>query len=354
MQRYSNHYGISVKSYFTNYSNKNLVVKYRSGLIAMVPRGECPTLCSEGRLEIEIDFFTPNLLKFDATGVTKPLDKEIFRQIEAKIKNIEAGYLPGLNLTSHSLTVDIELNEKYATQGNNAIESDFLAADIFVNPTDTLMNDYGPKAAQNSQRVRLNQERHELGSLAVEIMFKDDQGLAGTLWTQLFGDSVQIPTKTGGKEPDGIYITRLGTSSVEPKVTFIPLKTVINDPATLVKHGLYLTKKEADEGGHSKLVQELQSRVAALQRDAAKERERLKEIQDTLIAKVNQLQEDLREQRQVSALLKHQQKIVEERNKSTMEAMKNKQSSTNGTDFIKNMIGIAGLFFSGIKIFGLK
>lgn len=353
MQRYRDNYGISIRSHFTNYSNKTMVVKYRSGLVCMMPNG-APTLSTEGRVEIEIDYLVPNMMSIDQSALTTPLDKEILRQLNERLYDAEKGYIKGQGVSSQSMKIDIILDGRFATPGINAIESDFLGCDIYVNPTDPTLNSYGPKAAQEKQRVKLNTEKSVPGSLAFEIVFKDTHGLAGNLWTQLLGDSIQIPVTDLGTEPDGVYIYRVGTLTADPKVEFIPLEQILKDPGVVIKHGLYWSKKEAEEGGNCKIIQELQSRVATLQREAAKDTARLKDIIAGLEAKIVTLQNELTELKVNANALKNQQRFVDERNRLVNEQLKSKNSSTSGNDFIKNVISIAGLFFSGYKLFALK
>ncbi len=322
-----------------------LLVQQRGVINYIVPGIKEPSYSNEVSLSVTLDVHIPNMVLFDPDAQLNPLDKDIITELEKAIdRETENHYL-----TTHSIvtiTVVVPLTDKHAVGPDKTIVSEVLGITLGQD-VDSKKRSFSKDSANYGLSELKKDVKKEMndGELVMGIKLVDRNNFTSNLWVNVFGSPAIIPKNNSGEIPDGLYIISCNNQSGN-ETTFIPIHELNNDIFT--QYGIYDSKIAALAGGHNKFIQELQSKVSSSRDELEKQKSILKS-NDIKFLTLLQEHNGLKQQ---TALFKQQQKIVEERNKTQLETIKTKQGATSAGEFIKSVVSIAGVAFTGLKLLG--
>ncbi len=333
-------FGYEIHNHFVN----DVLVQSRGGMNYIVPGVKEVQFDSGIVLVVKCTIPSTSRFIIDLNGCSNPLDHAILSLIQERIA--EENQKPAYQFSTLPIEMkfSITLNNDHAASPNGEIVSDIFGitltkdmsqANVFVSST--------VSGGMNELRDAVEpQTGRDVVVTGVKLV--DSSNHFGALWMHVLGAGKQVPVNRNREAPDGLYIySKVGTAA--GKDEFYSLSDLT--PERMKALGLYRNKQLADMGGNSKLLQQLESKAEEL---AANERKTAKTLEDVTTKYVSGL--DLMEsfKRQIQGL-KLEKAMSDERSRLNSEVSKAKHSTSSFSEFIKGLVSVVGVVFTGIKLF---
>lgn len=305
---------------------------------------------------IHLDVYVPHLLKvkftlpnnntiyFDLDSVTNTLDREILTILQEKVKNEADNRKFMSDAFVMIIEFSIPITKEHVGNDEGEIISDLLGFRLTQRLSEAKELIGNTVASECSDLYKEVTEGTESKSLVMGIRLVDPKNQLPGLWTQCLGEGVSVPVIRNEDRPAGLYFTRY-LRGVKPEKCFISIEDI--DESTLKRLGLYSSKNLAAMGGNSKLLQSMQSKVE----EKVLENAKLESNNEELTLKHRQTSNVVENLKRQMALTKIAQSAADAQNKLQYEITKSKHNSNAFGDFIKGLVSVIGLAFTGIKLF---
>lgn len=363
-----------------NLSNEEMIVKAKGGLGYIIRRCKEPTYSTSRKVFVELTgVYLENLLVDEELAMTlfdAALLREIKREVERVKKNTGSEYY--VKNFSNNLHVVINLTSSLVER-NDAIHSEILGITLY----NGLANAHQPGlntpayTFQELFNTTVADQPLPRGGLHHFIYNNDPQRQLKTMWTNIMGKAVQVPVVSDETRQPGLYMgVMLGNEL--PQTLFYTFDGL--DKKTKEALGLFDTRAECESGGNTERALAAEKRVGELGKDLNKTHDQISNLssllqraEDNCTRLTNELtqtkQDNRTELNQIKhrhevemSQLKHQTKmsgdmfkyearIKDAAVKANMDMMKHKGSVNTWGEFAKAIGTIAGLGFTGYKLF---
>jgi hypothetical protein len=363
-----------------NRTNQEMIVRAKGGLGYIIKRCKEPTYSEERCVFVELpNVYIENLLIDEELALTK-FDRELLKGIKQEAdrvkKNAGGQYL--YQTFSHTLHVVIKLMESMVEK-NDAIHSELLGMTLYnglTNANQPSLNTPGFTIQELFNMTIADQPLPE-GGLHHFIFCNDPRRHMGALYSNIMGKAVEVPVVSDETRLPGLYMGVMhGNES--PQTLFYTFDRL--DKKALEALGLFESRSDCESGGNTERAIAAEKRAHDLNKELQKSKDQIDNL-DTLLeraeANCNKLNQDvlqlkqdhrtevtqmkhryeveisqLKHQTKMSGdLFKYEQRIKDAAAKANLELIKHKGSVNTWGEFAKAIGTIAGLGFTGYKLF---
>lgn len=349
----------------TNTSQCEVVVKVKGGLSYLIRSSKEATFINERMLYVEINsIYLDNVIIDETESLTK-LDRRILIELSKEVQRLRENNPHYYRELTNNLSIGIALTQSLI-ESNNAIHSELLGITLYLgvqNASQPSLNT--PGATFKELFEKANRESGESNALTYTVYLNDPKRVSPTLYTNIWGRSVEIPCVNNILKDPGLYI---GLSrGIEPRETlyysFEQLNTKLLEAA-----GIFESKAACDKGGNTerylsvegknkdlvKEVRELNTQVYNLTESVDKlETANSRLTTDLEKAKYEHKHEvaQLKMQHQVATdITKAENRINTTVSKANFDMVKHKASQSTWGDFAKAVTTLAGVAFTGYRL----
>lgn len=363
-----------------NRSNREMIVKAKGGLGYIIRRCKEPTYTPVQQVFVEIPgVYLENLLIDEELALTR-FDAALLKAIKVEVERVKknAGNEYYVQTFSHNLTVMIKLTDKLVEK-HDAIHSEILGMTLYndmVNANQPSLNTPG-YTNQELFNNSIAEQQAPKGGLHHFIFLNDPERVLNPLWVNLMGKAIQVPVVSDETRQPGLYLGLMHGNEV-PQPLFYTFDRL--DKKFKEGLGLFESRAECESGGNTERALAAEKRASDLNKELSKSKDQidnlstLLERSDSSVAKLSQDLTQLKQQHSTDTAqlkhryemeinqLKHHTKISGEMfkyearvkdaaAKANMELVKHKHSVNTWGEFAKAIGTIAGLGFTGYKIF---
>lgn len=343
-----------------NEGRNDILIKQRSGINYILPKLSEPRFGNQATVVVNLEFYAPNRINVNVNDAVTPLDKELFRQLDLELRNIEES-----NKSWKDYPVDVMLiatisDRTYANLDGGGVESKWLGITIHphLDELSTKSTDTSAHGTSEINKEITAQFKDEVGELEpiliVGSYIKDSSGKFNDLFTTVYGKNIKIPKRSNSEIPDGLYIS-YRNSYHTPRLEHIPLEDI--DDKCLIKYGLYTCITDAQKGGHTKLIHDYQSKVADYQSKAVEFQSKILILEESICKSIKAHKDEITvisgkliDSNRATLDVKNQLSWATSTYKHSYATLKDKCSINSGAESIKSAVSIGGLILGAIKI----
>lgn len=323
-----------------NNDHKPIHVRLKGGIEYKVSKSEHPTFNKSPSVLVALECVDLRELKLNPQHALTVFDRALLKKITAVIaEEIECAINPDTELRNKSIKVNLYLNNELVEK-NNAIHSELLGFTLYTGDYD---REIPPLNTPFEVLDEMHGEQDKTNSINISFELIDPTQRAGVLWTNLLGEAKPIYRSQGRTQPEGLYVVLEG-NRIETKRFHIPLDDITNK--LLQGYGIFMTEREAIEGGNSKALLQLEDQIKELRKENRqyegvfrKQSETIQGIESKLVA----LQSDL-------SRTKHTSGMKDLFHKHEVSMLKSKSSQDDFGNLVKNTTAVCSL---GITLYKL-
>lgn len=350
----------------TNTSKDEVVVKVKGGLSYLVRGSKEPTFQNEQMLFVNIQGIYLDNINIDETQALTKLDRRILIELTKELQRLRDNNPHYYSQLTNNLEIVITLTESLV-ETNNAIASELLGITLYrgiENRDQPCLNTPGQTFKEIFEQLR--SESGENSALHCFIYLNDPIRVAPVLWTNVMGRSVEVPRVNNENKKTGLYI---GISrGIEPRETLYYSFEQL-DTKTLEALGIFESKAASDKGGNTERYLSAESKNKELVKDVRDLRSQLDSVSESLekaeLTSLNlktELDKTKYDHKQELASIKLQHQVSSDINKAqthiqgvvskaNFDMVKHKASQNTWGDFAKAVGTLAGVAFTGYKLF---
>lgn len=361
-----------------NRSSQELVVRAKGGLGYIIRRAKEPSYSEQRQVHVTLPQVIMANLLIDENAALTLFDKKLLKAIRVDRDRIKESDTVFFDMFSQDINVIIALTSSLVEK-NDAIHSEILGITLY-------------NGAENANQPALNTPSFTLQELAGTILgetalpkgglhqfiyVNDPRRQCNPMYANVMGRAVEVPVVYDEGIQPGLYIGILHGNET-PQTLYYTFEGL--DTKLMEAKGLYSTKAACESGGNTERALTAENKAKDFSKELVKAKDHATGLQELLQKSetVNsRLGKDLAQSRQdhkteVAQLkhehrleisqLKHQTKVsgdifkYETRIKDTvakanMEFVKHKSSVNNWGEFAKAVGAIAGVAFTGYKLF---
>lgn len=349
-----------------NKSNNVVVVRHKAGLGYMIPSCSEPMYGRQIHLSIKISNLYTEKLEIDNTIAYSNLDRVIINALldeKQRIKDNNHIYM--FSNHPHTFYINVPLGKEETLEENGNIHSEILGFSLYLGVQSK------NKPAMHTPEFTLD----ELANFAAEDFSAEDQGLRTfiylndpekvlpKLYTNIIGNVVEVPSVSDSSRLPGLYMRVVGCKNPQ-LIPFYALDQVTDD--LLLKVGIFKSKGDCLKGpGNTERLVAAETQVKELTKELEKYQNKITDLEELLNKSKEQYRKETRDLRkkidqQDSDIYMykldtkheiHTLKTKDLHNKYLIETVKAKASIGYVSEVVKNFTGIAGVIFTGYKLF---
>lgn len=337
---------VSLKYEIFNRSSDPILMRKHGGMNIIIPQDGNAGYNNNVVLNVTLEFIDPDNVLLDVDGCNNALDKVILSSLQKDISKYLDRERFFLNNERIKITTSVILGSEYAVGEEKEIVSELFGFRLTKNVEMKKRKFISGTATSVIQEIKEDIEGAETtATFLVGLQLNDCDNRLGCLWTHLMGKGVKIPRINDETKPEGLYIA--STAKVESDGSaFIPLKELSEEK--LIELGIYRDKLSADSGGNCKLLLNYRSKADTAAQTLEKTQAALTEANRKYLNALDMVDGFKRQ----LASLKIEKQFIDERTKLANEAKTHKQVTGDFSDFVKGFVSVAGVVFTGIKLFG--
>lgn len=350
----------------TNTSKDEVVVKVKGGLSYLIRGSKEPSFQNEQMLYVSINGIYLDNIMIDETQALTKLDRRILIELGKELQRLRDNNPHYYSTLTNNLQIAIKLTEGLV-ETHNAICSELLGITLYLgiqNRDQPCLNSPGHTFREMFEHLR--EESGENGGLHYFIYVNDPNRVAPVYWTNCLGRSFEVPRLNNDLKKPGLYI---GLSrGIEPRetlyYTFDQLDTKLLEGA-----GIFESKAACDKGGNTERYLAVESRNKDLVKEVRELKTQLDSVSESLEkadtsngilrAELEKVKYDHKQelssiklQHQVSSdISKAENRIQGVVSKANFDLVKHKASQNTWGDFAKAVGTLAGVAFTGYKLF---
>lgn len=363
-----------------NHSNEEMIVRAKGGLGYIIRRCKEPTYSTSRKVFVEIPgVYLDNLLIDEQLAMTH-FDAALLREIKREVERVKKATSSDYYVKNFSNNLHVVINlTKELVEKSDAIHSEILGI--------TLYNGLG-----NANQPALNTPAYtfqELFSMTVAdqplpqgglnhfIYNNDPLRQLKALYVNVMGKAVQVPVVSDETRKPGLYMGIIHGNET-PQTLFYTFDGL--DKKTKEGLGLFDTRSECEGGGNTERALSAEKRASELSKDLNKAHDQITNLSGLLQnaetnttrltnelaqtkqdnrTELNQIKHrhdvemsQLKHQTKMSGdMFKYEARIKDAALKANMDIMKHKGSVNTWGEFAKAIGTIAGLGFTGYKLF---
>jgi hypothetical protein len=361
-----------------NRSSQEMVVRAKGGLGYIIRRAKEPSYSEQRQVHVHIPQVVMANLLIDENAALTLFDKQLLRGIRKdrdRLKDSDTGFF---DMFSQDINVVIALTSSLVEK-NDAIHSEILGITLYngmENANQPSLNT-PPFTLQELCKATLGDQPLPKGGLHYFVYVNDPRRESDPLYTNLKGRAVEIPVVYDDEKQPGLY-TGLMYGNESPVILYYTFEGL--DAKIVESLGLFRSKTACENGGNTERALNAENRVKDLGKEIGKLKEQNTDLQDLLDksegangrltkdlaqarldhkTEVVQLKHEhrvemsqLKHQTKVSGdIFKYESRIKDTVNKASLELVKQKGSANNWGEFGKAMGAVAGIAFTGYKLF---
>lgn len=341
-----------MRHYVENNSAQDIHLKYKGGLSYKVPRHTDPTDRNRFTFIVEIPRASlMNLILNPEEAITK-LDKEIvMRLMEIKEGIMNHNDYAYNSRLQHNLKVTVPLTSALIER-NDGIHSELFGVTLYIGDAGAFKAAlYTPQEVCKGLLPEEDDENNHEKALLWGLYLNDPENRLQTLWVNMAGQARGIPKIADKDRGAGLYIVyRNGDLPLVWKYYTVDQL----DNKLLDSIGVFHSQSEAETGGNTERYLKAEGLIKNLNRDNGDLRKEIKRLESDLIAAgtVNEKIDvaNIRLTNEVSQL-KYELKIQSTVSKVYLEQAKNRNGTSQFSEFCKGASLLAGSVFAGYKLF---
>jgi hypothetical protein len=361
-----------------NRSSQEMVVRAKGGLGYIIRRAKEPSYSSQRQVHVHIPQIVIANLLIDESAALTLFDKQLLKGIRLdrdRLKDSEGNFA---DMFSQDINVVIALTSSLVEK-NDAIHSEILGITLYngmENATQPSMNT-PTFTLKELCTTTLGDQPLPKGGLHHFVYVNDPRRESNPMYTNVMGKAVEVPVVYDDSKQPGLY-TGVMYGNESPQILYYTFEGL--DAKILESLGLFSTKSACENGGNTERMLTAENKVKEFSKEVGRLKDHSNGLQDLLSKSeiVNsRLAKDLTQSRQdhktevaqvkhehrlemsqlkhhtkVSGdIFKYESRIKDTVNKASMELVKQKGSANNWGEFAKAVGAIAGVAFTGYKLF---
>lgn len=361
-----------------NRSSQEMVVKAKGGLGYIIRKSKEPSFSDQRQVHVTIPQIHIANLLIDETAALTLFDKKLLVGIRMDRDRLKESANDFAGMFSQDINVVIALTSSLVEK-NDAIHSEILGITLY----NGMENAAQPSLNTPSFTLRelcsltLGEQPLPKGGLHHFIYINDPRRESKPMYTNVMGKAIEVPVVYDDNKEPGLY-TGVQYGNIPPDVLFYRFSGL--DAKIIESLGLFLSKATCENGGNTERVTNAENKLKDVSKEVGRLRDYSSDLQGLLSKSEvanSRLAKDLTQSRQdhktevaqvkhehrlemsqlkhhskVSGdIFKYESRIKDTVNKASMELVKQKGSANNWGEFAKAVGAIAGVAFTGYKLF---
>lgn len=341
-----------MRHYVENNSASDVHLKYKGGVSYKVPRHSEPTDRNRFTFIVEIPRVSLMNLSLNVDEAITKLDREIVKRLveikEGIMNHNDYAYNSRLQ---HNLKVTVPLTPDLIER-NDGIHSELFGMTMYVGDSGSWKSAlYTPQEVCTDLLPEEDMENNHEKALLWGLYLNDPENRLQTLWVNIAGQARGIPRVRDKDRSAGLYIVyRNGDLPLVWKYYTVDQL----DNKLLDSLGIFHTEAEAEAGGNTERYLKAENLIKNLNRDKADLQKEIKRLENDLNASLTVNEKidvaNIRLTNEVSQL-KYELKIQSTVSKVYLEQAKNRNGTSQFSEFCKGASLLAGSVFAGYKLF---